>query len=40
LYAKIGDAEQAKNYENELNEILRRLWDKKFEAEIRKGLRS
>ncbi|MEZ5198321.1 MAG: universal stress protein [Bacteroidales bacterium] len=39
LYLKLGENELAKNYEKKANEILRRLWDKKIEHDIRKGLK-
>ena len=39
LYAKLGKEEQSEYYQNKFNEVLRRLWDKNIEFEIRKGLR-
>lgn len=39
LYDKIGDAEKAQNYRQKIELILRRLWDKKIEFEIRKQLK-
>lgn len=38
LYAKLGQDELAENYNHKADEILRRLWDKKIELEIRKNL--
>ena len=38
LYTKLGEKEQSEYYRNKFNEILRRLWDKQIEYEIRKGL--
>lgn len=38
LYSKQGEKELAENYMKKANEILRRIWDKKIEFEIRKGL--
>jgi len=35
IYEKIGDIEQSKNFQTKFNEVLRRLWDKKIEFEIR-----
>ncbi|MCB2222027.1 MAG: universal stress protein [Bacteroidetes bacterium] len=39
LYLKLGENKLAKNYEEKANEILRRLWDKKIEHDIRRGLK-
>ena len=39
LYKKLDNQEQAKLYSEKLNEILRRLWDKKIELEIRRNLK-
>ncbi len=39
LYNKIGKEELANNYSKKLEEILRRLWDKQIEFEIRKNYR-
>ena len=36
LYEKMEEEEKAKNYRQKLDEILRRLWDKKIEFEIRR----
>jgi universal stress protein E len=38
LYEKIGEAEKAEIYRQKIDAILRRLWDKKIEFEIRKQL--
>lgn len=38
IYDKIGEADQADTYRQKIDVILRRLWDKKIEFEIRKGL--
>jgi len=38
LHDKIGDAEIAETYRQKIDVILRRLWDKKIELEIRKQL--
>ena len=38
LYAKIGQDELAETYHHKADDILRRLWDKKIELEIRKNL--
>lgn len=35
IYEKLGEEEEAKSYSQKLDEILRRLWDKKIEFEIR-----
>lgn len=37
LYLKLGENELSENYMNKSHEILRRIWDKKIEFEIRKG---
>lgn len=36
LYEKMGENEKSKNYSLKLDEILRRLWDKRIEFEIRR----
>jgi nucleotide-binding universal stress UspA family protein len=36
LYKKMGENEQAENYTHKLDEIFKRLWDKKVEFEIRR----
>lgn len=36
LYEKTGETDLAKSYKDRLDEILKRLWDKKIEYEIRK----
>jgi len=36
LYGKLGKKDQEKKYKQKLDDILRRLWDKKIEFEIRK----
>jgi len=38
LYDKIGDAEKSETYRQSIDTILRRLWDKTIEFEIRKQL--
>ena len=38
LYRKIGEEEMAESYSQKIDVILRRLWDKKTEFEIRKQL--
>jgi len=38
LYDKTGKVDQAETYRKKIDVILRRLWDKKIEIEIRKGL--
>jgi nucleotide-binding universal stress UspA family protein len=38
LYDKIGDVEMSKTYRQKIDTILRRLWDKKIEIEIKKQL--
>ena len=38
LYDKIGDAEMSETYKQKIDAILRRLWDKKIEVEIKKQL--
>ena len=37
LYDKLGEKDLSENYTRKLDEILRRLWDKKIELEIRKS---
>ena len=39
LYLKLGENKLSQNYEKKANEILRRLWDRKIELEIRRGLK-
>ncbi len=39
VYSKIGEEEQAEYYNNKFHEVLRRLWDKKTESDLRKGLK-
>jgi nucleotide-binding universal stress UspA family protein len=36
IYEKLGEEDEAKSYAQKLDEILRRLWDKKIEFEIRR----
>ena len=38
LYEKTGEALMAETYKKKVDSILRRLWDKKIEFEIRKQL--
>jgi two-component SAPR family response regulator len=38
IYDKIGDATNSEIYRQKIDAILRRLWDKKIEFEIRKQL--
>lgn len=38
LYEKLGEKELAENYQDKFNEVLRRIWDKKIEFDIRRGL--
>jgi universal stress protein E len=37
LYKKMGNLEQADKYQNIVNEVLRRLWEKNIQFEIRKA---
>jgi nucleotide-binding universal stress UspA family protein len=39
LYEKIGEKESAELFYKKIDEILRRLWDRKIELEIRKSLK-
>ena len=39
LFTKTNNLEQADSYNKKADEILRRLWNKKIELEIRKGLK-
>jgi nucleotide-binding universal stress UspA family protein len=39
LYSKTGDNNSASLYHQKIDEILKRLWDKKIEMEIRKSLK-
>lgn len=39
LYLKLGENKPAEDYKKKANEILRRLWDRKIEHEIRRGLK-
>jgi universal stress protein E len=39
LYKKLDKQDEAELYSDKLNEILRRLWDKKIELEIRRNLK-
>lgn len=39
LYEKLGDKEQSENFRNKFDEILKRLWDRKIESDIRNNLK-
>ena len=39
IHSKLGQKEPAEDYNKKLNEILKRLWDKKIELEIRKNFK-
>lgn len=39
LYSKIGETDSSNFYHQKIDEILKRLWDKKIEEEIRKSMK-